>query len=136
MIEFGNRLNRPATWEWGLVEATPPDSRSPKAACRTTTLSNDGQDTAFSMPNSFQAMQDSRRRWSPPPAAHDRYAAWAICGFLLLAVWLVFGQTIHHAFVNFDDNEYVYENSHIFTARPARKSPGPSRAVTPPIGIR
>ena len=24
--------------------------------------------------------------------------------------WLVFGQTLHHGFVNFDDDEYVYNN--------------------------
>ena len=34
----------------------------------------------------------------------------AVCGFLLLAVIVVFGQTSRHNFVNFDDNEYVYEN--------------------------
>jgi Flp pilus assembly protein TadD len=42
-----------------------------------------------------------------------RYAAWAVCGLLLLAIGLVFGQTIRHEFVNYDDNEYVYENPHI-----------------------
>ncbi|MHB9096595.1 MAG: tetratricopeptide repeat protein [Syntrophales bacterium] len=34
----------------------------------------------------------------------------AVCGFLLLAVALVFGQTIGHEFVNYDDNQYVFEN--------------------------
>jgi hypothetical protein len=37
----------------------------------------------------------------------------AICGFLLLAVGLVFDQTIHHQFVNYDDNIVVYENPNI-----------------------
>ena len=37
----------------------------------------------------------------------------AVCGFLLLAVAVVFGQTLRHDFVNFDDDEYVYENPHI-----------------------
>ena len=32
---------------------------------------------------------------------------------LLLAVAVVFGQTVGHDFVNFDDNEYVYENPHV-----------------------
>jgi tetratricopeptide (TPR) repeat protein len=40
------------------------------------------------------------------------YAA-AVCVFLLLAVALVFGQTIGHEFVNCDDNEYVYENPQV-----------------------
>ncbi len=35
----------------------------------------------------------------------------AVCGLLLLAVGLVFGQAVHFEFVNFDDSQYVYENS-------------------------
>jgi hypothetical protein len=33
-----------------------------------------------------------------------------LCGFLLLAVFFVFGQTLRHEFVNFDDGLYVFEN--------------------------
>ena len=33
-----------------------------------------------------------------------------MCGLLVLAVALVFGQTIGHEFVNYDDGKYVYEN--------------------------
>ena len=33
-----------------------------------------------------------------------------VCVFLVAAIWLVFGQTLHHGFVNFDDDEYVYNN--------------------------
>jgi tetratricopeptide (TPR) repeat protein len=36
-----------------------------------------------------------------------------VCGFLLVAVAAVFGQTLWHDFVNYDDDQYVYENSHI-----------------------
>ena len=43
----------------------------------------------------------------------DVYAVLAVCGFLLLAVGLVFGQTINHEFVNFDDTIYVYDNPHV-----------------------
>ena len=53
-------------------------------------------------------------------AAQNRYQAAAICGFLLLAVTLVFGQTLRHEFVNYDDNVYVYETplvSHGVTAQ-------------------
>ncbi len=35
------------------------------------------------------------------------------CLLLALAVWVVFGQTLHHEFVNYDDDRYVYENSTI-----------------------
>ena len=40
----------------------------------------------------------------------ERAAVVLMCGVLALAVWLVFGQTLHHGFVNYDDNEYVYDN--------------------------
>jgi protein O-mannosyl-transferase len=41
---------------------------------------------------------------------HDTYLAAAVCGFLLLAVALVFGQTVGHEFVQYDDPKYVYQN--------------------------
>ncbi len=47
------------------------------------------------------------------PAARSRRSIRLCCGFLLLAVGLVFGQTARHAFVNLDDNVYVYENPHV-----------------------
>jgi hypothetical protein len=49
----------------------------------------------------------SRRR----ALAHDRLAIGAVCIFLLGLVWLVYGQTLRHDFVNYDDDAYVYENS-------------------------
>ncbi len=33
-----------------------------------------------------------------------------ICLFLAAIVWVVFGQTLHHEFINYDDKLYVYEN--------------------------
>ena len=36
-----------------------------------------------------------------------------VCGFLVLAVSAVFAQTARHDFVNFDDQDYVYENRHV-----------------------
>ena len=39
--------------------------------------------------------------------------AMAVCGLLLLAIALVFGQTVRFEFVNFDDQVYVYENVHV-----------------------
>ncbi len=44
-----------------------------------------------------------RRRWQTV----------AICALLITAVWAVFGQTRGFEFVNFDDNEYVYDNPHV-----------------------
>ena len=48
----------------------------------------------------------------PPPEVqtHNRWLTFAVCLFLALAVWAVFGQTLHHEFVNYDDDVYVYEN--------------------------
>lgn len=33
-----------------------------------------------------------------------------ICVFLAAITWLVFGQTLGHEFINYDDPEYVYNN--------------------------
>lgn len=35
----------------------------------------------------------------------------SVCAALIALVWLVFGQTVGHDFVNLDDNTYVYGNS-------------------------
>ena len=43
----------------------------------------------------------------------NRLQVAVICGCLLLAVGLVFGQTVRHEFVNLDDNVYVYQNPHV-----------------------
>src|SRR5690348_3735521 len=44
---------------------------------------------------------------------HHRRALIGVCIFLTLAIWLVFGQTLHHEFINFDDDRYVYQNPDI-----------------------
>ena len=43
----------------------------------------------------------------------ERRAVPAVCLALAVAIWFIYGQTRHHEFVNFDDNEYVYENDQI-----------------------
>jgi len=40
----------------------------------------------------------------------DRWTVPIVCIFLVMATWFVFGQTIYHGFVNFDDDTYVYDN--------------------------
>jgi protein O-mannosyl-transferase len=59
------------------------------------------------------------KRCSPSAAAPDgfheklksqRWQVAGICAALVILVFIVFGQTIGHGFVNFDDDEYVYEN--------------------------
>ena len=42
-----------------------------------------------------------------------RWTAAGICAFLVGLVWLVFGQTIHFPFINYDDDDYVYTNPQI-----------------------
>lgn len=44
---------------------------------------------------------------------NDRRIALAVCIFLTAIIWIVFGQTLRHGFVNFDDDAYVYGNSHV-----------------------
>jgi Tfp pilus assembly protein PilF len=45
-----------------------------------------------------------------PNHREDRRVAIAVCIFLTVAIWLVFGQTLNHEFINFDDDRYVYQN--------------------------
>ena len=58
-----------------------------------------------------------RSKTRKPPEGGDlfppRYVVLGVCGFLLLAVAVVFGQTLKHGFINFDDGPYVYENPHV-----------------------
>src|ERR1700719_3629605 len=43
----------------------------------------------------------------------DRLRTEVICVLLAVIVWIVYGQTLRHDFVNYDDNDYVYENPRI-----------------------
>ena len=43
----------------------------------------------------------------------SRFASFCVCLALIAITWLVFGQTVGHDFVNFDDHVYVYENPRI-----------------------
>ncbi len=44
---------------------------------------------------------------------NDRRITIAVCIFLTAIIWVVFGQTLGHDFVNFDDDRYVYENPEV-----------------------
>jgi protein O-mannosyl-transferase len=51
---------------------------------------------------------------SEPSKNTDSHGAIAgICVLLGVAVLLVFGQTLRHEFINYDDGPYVYDNTHI-----------------------
>jgi protein O-mannosyl-transferase len=43
----------------------------------------------------------------------SRFASFYVCLALVAITWFVFGQTLRHDFVNFDDHVYVYENPQI-----------------------
>jgi hypothetical protein len=47
---------------------------------------------------------------NPPADWPDHWMVPGVCIFLAAMVWVVFGQTLGFGFVNFDDNEYIYEN--------------------------
>ena len=55
----------------------------------------------------------SRMTESPAAAGKDRWLVPGVCIFLAAMVWVVFGQTLGHQFVNYDDNLYVYENPEV-----------------------
>jgi len=45
-----------------------------------------------------------------PEVKDSRWLVTGICIFLAAIVWVVFGQALHHEFVNYDDDQYVYDN--------------------------
>ena len=47
---------------------------------------------------------------SRPAGLHDRWMVRVICLVLAAMTWLVFGQTLGHEFVNYDDEDYVADN--------------------------
>jgi protein O-mannosyl-transferase len=48
---------------------------------------------------------------SRPPDSGGRRETWGICLFLTVITFAVFGQTLRHDFVNYDDDRYVYEDA-------------------------
>jgi len=50
---------------------------------------------------------------SRPAGLNDRWLVSEVCLFLAVIIWVVFGQTLHHEFVNFDDDVYVYDNPEV-----------------------
>lgn len=65
--------------------------------------------TAGTSASGFVALSPKRRT----TGLNDRWPAVGICAFLAVIVWLVFGQTLRHEFVNFDDTTYVLENPEV-----------------------
>jgi tetratricopeptide (TPR) repeat protein len=67
-------------------------------------------------PSNLDSLAPSRPDGMSPcseASRRDRRTVLAVCGFLVLAVALVFGQTVRFDFVNFDDSVCVYDNYHV-----------------------
>jgi protein O-mannosyl-transferase len=62
-----------------------------------------------------RAKASSGRFAARPPsrAQSERIKSGIVCIFLATIVWIVFGQTLRHDFINYDDNEYITENVHV-----------------------
>src|SRR6266513_3556505 len=53
------------------------------------------------------------KRVSTPSTASKRWVVIGICVILAAITWLVFGQTLRHQFVSFDDPQYVSGNADV-----------------------
>src|SRR5262245_36321308 len=47
------------------------------------------------------------------PQITTRQLVIVICAALVVLVWIVFGQTVTHNFVNYDDQAYIFENAEV-----------------------
>src|SRR5947207_11473187 len=45
--------------------------------------------------------------------SHEGWVVLGVCIFLAAITWLVFGQTLRHEFINYDDDQYVLANPHV-----------------------
>ena len=58
-------------------------------------------------------MQRIRAQSIAPHRARRRWLTLGVCIVLVSLTWAVFGQTLRHDFVNYDDPSYVYQNTRI-----------------------
>src|SRR5437588_4181877 len=85
------------------------------AKARTTAFASFGV-SSFGFTLSFfrtQRMHRPRAQSISPPKVNRWWLTIGICIALAGLTWLVFGQTLWHDFVNYDDPRYVYENTRI-----------------------
>lgn len=63
----------------------------------------------------YQIVSRAGMRHKPrkPPASTLRGMVAGICVLLVVITWIVFGQTLNHDFVNYDDSDYVLKNSQV-----------------------
>src|SRR5580704_10167611 len=85
------------------------------AKTRTTAFASFGV-SSFGFTSSFfrtQRMHRLRAQSISLPKVNHGWLTIAICIALAGLTWLIFGQTLWHDFVNYDDPRYVYENTRI-----------------------
>ncbi len=61
-------------------------------------------------PRSVPLARADGNRLAPEVQPRQRWLSLIICLLLALAAWAVFGQTLRYGFVNYDDDQYIYEN--------------------------
>src|ERR1035437_7331944 len=57
----------------------------------------------------------ARHSQNSPPDSNDQRTVLVVCILLAALVFAVFGQTLQHGFVNFDDEDYFTSNPHVLT---------------------
>jgi Flp pilus assembly protein TadD len=55
-------------------------------------------------------LRKGESRWA---GLNESWLVFGICVFLAAITWVVFGQTRHFQFINYDDNEYVFRNAQV-----------------------
>ena len=67
------------------------------------------RETRSTSPGGFSGSETERGS----ARSNDRWWAIGVCILLAAITWLVFGQTLRHEFINYDDNDYVLKNAQV-----------------------
>jgi tetratricopeptide (TPR) repeat protein len=85
-------------------------SRRPKEKAHSVNSSAPASPTGESPGLADSRLPETERRSA---GLNDRWTVLWVCIFLAAIIWVVFGQTLGHDFINYDDNGYVYENPEV-----------------------
>jgi hypothetical protein len=86
--------------------------RSKKRRPKETAVKTAGGDPSAAAPGAPGVKSESQPVANGPARKPSRrnWEVAGICALLVTVVFVVFGQTMRHGFVNFDDNQYIFEN--------------------------
>jgi len=70
-----------------------------------------GQQAADAFCQDYPRTLSARETQNLTSNSQDRWIIAGVCALLPAIVWIVFGQTLHHEFINLDDPVYVTENA-------------------------